>query len=395
MEISAEMKKLFEEFITHVSDGKSGVRDFSKMMQESLLEIDVKTKEQMEEDLNAALDAVCDERRMFDETIARLKERNKIVMQDPKIREKLRQYSHPQSEETREKIRIFMKSRMELERRQFSIVQEWRDSVAFLARRGIVGDHELQWDSYQVIKKELHRQYYGVKKNKGREHRARSLPLEHRLRISESVRVKWADPDYRNKVIESIQTMRKKGPRTFNDKIIDPEFDLILNSLTNLSVGSSNSLVSADSKVGSYNDPLSEEKLKRIKTLRERNTARKGLELETETVGFQFADFKVRACAVSFKEKKKKAMYLEAQNPGCDDPMLGSEPTRDMVISQQAQLEAAQRARILLAEAERAANLAAQALDAAGAHDDSLSNSLLEAWTLLDEANKFILNSKS
>lgn len=48
--------------------------------------------------------------------------------------------------------------------------------------------------------------------------------------------------------------------------------------------------------------------------------------------------------------------------------------------------------RILLAEAERAATLAAQALDAAGAHDESLRDSLLEAWMLLDEANQSILN---
>ena len=46
--------------------------------------------------------------------------------------------------------------------------------------------------------------------------------------------------------------------------------------------------------------------------------------------------------------------------------------------------------RILLAEAE----LAARALEAAGARDESLTRSLLEARTLLDEANKTLSNTQ-
>ncbi|KAH7296049.1 hypothetical protein KP509_26G006800 [Ceratopteris richardii] len=128
------------------------------------------------------------------ETIARLRERNKIVMADPKMRERLRQFSHPQSQETREKIRTFMKSRMEFERRQLTIVQEWKDSVASLARRGILGDDELQWDSYQKLKKELHREYYSSKRQKKKAAAPKSLQMEHRLRISEAIRAKWTDP---------------------------------------------------------------------------------------------------------------------------------------------------------------------------------------------------------
>ncbi|KAI5066314.1 hypothetical protein GOP47_0018938 [Adiantum capillus-veneris] len=324
------------------------------------------------------------------ETIAIMKERNKIIMQDPKIREKLRQYSRPQSQETREKIRIFMKSRMEFERRQLTIVQEWKDSVASMARRGITGDDELEWDSYQVLKKELQREYHAAKKEKGKTHGTKSLELEHRLRISESVRAKWADPEYRNRVVQRIQMTRKKGSRIFKGKIMDKEFDVILNSVTGPLAGSPKSLASLDPKVGTYNDPLSEEKLKKIRRLRERNTTRKESELETELIGFHSADFKV----TSSEEKKEKTMDVKARKPQFDGPMLGSPQVEDMAALQQAQREAAERARILLAEAERAAVLAVQALDAAGGHDECLSDSLLEAWTLLDEANKSISNTK-
>ncbi|MCO5548484.1 hypothetical protein L7F22_001943 [Adiantum nelumboides] len=70
MEIPEEIKRLFEDFITHVSDGKSRVLYFSNMMQVmqgSLLKVEaVKTNKKMKEASNAALDAVCDERGMFD-----------------------------------------------------------------------------------------------------------------------------------------------------------------------------------------------------------------------------------------------------------------------------------------------------------------------------------------
>lgn len=97
------------------------------------------------------------------------------------------------SQETREKLRIFMKARMQFERRQLTIVQQWKDSIAEIARVGILGDDELQWDSYLVLKAELRRQYFSTKRKKKLK-LPRSLPSEQRLKISESIRAKWADP---------------------------------------------------------------------------------------------------------------------------------------------------------------------------------------------------------
>lgn len=296
-------------------------------------------------------------------TIARLRERNKIVMQDPKIREKLRQHSHPQSQETREKLRIFMKSRMQFERKQLTIVQEWKDIISETARVGYTGDNEFQWDSYRILKEELRREYFAeAKKRKKKQSGPRSWTLEQRLRISESVRAKWDDPEYRKKVIESLREKRQKGQgrRRSNKKLSDTEFDSLLNFLTSTpSTGFLDDRVG--SKVGSYNDPLSKEKLEKIKLLRVRNDKQKEQGLQTETRSSQHEGKMIEA----------------AQSMGT-------------TALQQAQREATERARILLAEAERAAILAAQALEAAGARDESLNYSLLEAQILLDEANKSI-----
>lgn len=299
-------------------------------------------------------------------TIARLRERNKIVMQDLKIREKLRQHSHPQSQETREKLRIFMKSRMQFERKQLTIVQEWKDIIAETARVGYMGDNEFQWDSYHILKEELRREYFAeAKKRKKKQSGPRSWTLEQRLRISESVRAKWDDPEYRKKVIESLREKRQKGQgrRRSNKKLSDTQFDSLLNFLTSTpSTGFLDDRVgSSDTKVGSYNDPLSKEKLEKIRLLRVRNDKQKEQGLQTETRSAQHEGKMVEA----------------AQSVG-------------MAALQQAQREATERARILVAEAERVAILAAQALEAAGARDESLNYSLLEAQILLDEANKSI-----
>jgi hypothetical protein len=82
---------------------------------------------------------------------------------------------------------------MEYERKQLTLIQEWKDAIAEIARTGNVGDGELQWDSYTTLKKELRKQHTSSKRKK-KEDVHRSLPLEHRLKISASVRAKWEDP---------------------------------------------------------------------------------------------------------------------------------------------------------------------------------------------------------
>ena len=97
------------------------------------------------------------------------------------------------SPETREKLRVFMRTRMEHERKQLTLIQEWKDVIAENARIGNLGDDELQWDSYTILKEQLRQEHINNKKKK-KERVHRSLPLEQRLKISASVRAKWEDP---------------------------------------------------------------------------------------------------------------------------------------------------------------------------------------------------------
>ncbi|KAH7293901.1 hypothetical protein KP509_28G047200 [Ceratopteris richardii] len=115
----------------------------------------------------------------------------------------------------------------------------------------------------------------------------------------------------------------------------------------------------SEPKLGSYNDPLSSEKLKRIRMLRSQNIVKKETDLETKSADSHFSNFKVA----------------------------------DFEL-EQAQFQARERARILLVEAEQATIIAAQAIDVARTHGESLNNSLLEAWALLDEANRSISKLK-
>lgn len=325
-------------------------------------------------------------------TIALLRERNKIVMQDPKIREKLRQYSRPQSQETREKLRIFMKARMQFERRQLTIVQEWKDFIADIAREGFLGEEELQWDSYLTVKAELRRQYFSSNKKRRKSEKVpRSFTMEQRLKISESVRRKWADPEYRTRVLGSLQYARQRlqGKRKSKVQLLDTEFDDLLNILGSSPAVSSHNQVA---KVGSYNDPLSEEKLEKIKLLRVRSASQKEAEMDREAAGSSTGTTLEHNGGLSHSQKGNeyaRGMAGAATDDGSSP--LESVKMAEVAVLQRAQREAAEKARILLAEAERAATLAAHALDAAGAHDESLRDSLLEAWMLLDEANQSIL----
>ena len=86
-----------------------------------------------------------------------------------------------------------MKSRMEHERKQLTVLQEWKTAIAKTAQIGTSGDDMLWWDSYDNLKEQL-RQEYLKSKRKKKDMVRRSWTLEQRLRLSESVRAKWQDP---------------------------------------------------------------------------------------------------------------------------------------------------------------------------------------------------------
>ncbi|KAH7293900.1 hypothetical protein KP509_28G047100, partial [Ceratopteris richardii] len=177
--------------------------------------------------------------------------------------------------------------------------------------------------------------------------------MEQRLRISEVIRAKWTDLDYRDRVVERLQATKSERQRTLSSRLHDDqEFDLILNSLTR----DSPECPPSEPKLGSYNDPLSSEKLKRIRML--------------------YVD-----------KRGKLAILVDSHS---QSTIYSSTQLTDTEELEQAQFEAKERALILLGEAEQAAIIAVEAIDAARTHGESLKNSLLEALELLDEANRSI-----
>jgi hypothetical protein len=77
--------------------------------------------------------------------------------------------------------------------RQENCVREWAESIAESARKGSGDDVEHEWDSYDLILQEMraarkrHQQQMKKDPSSGKSY-------DHRLKISEAIRAKWADP---------------------------------------------------------------------------------------------------------------------------------------------------------------------------------------------------------
>lgn len=147
------------------------------------------------------------------ETLQRIRERTRIAMQDPKVKLKLVNLGHAQSEETRIKIAVGVREGWQ-RRREKLVVQEkcffeWQNMIAEASRKGFAGEDELQWDSYKILDDQLKLEWLeSVEKRKtmprlkGSKRAPKSL--EQRRKISEAISAKWADPEYRNRVYAAL-----------------------------------------------------------------------------------------------------------------------------------------------------------------------------------------------
>ncbi|KAK4790424.1 hypothetical protein SAY86_017728 [Trapa natans] len=143
------------------------------------------------------------------ETIQRIRERTRLAMQNPKVKMKLVSLGHAQTEETRQKIGVGVRMGWQ-KRREKLMIQEtcyfdWQNLIAEASRRGYAGEMELQWDSYDILNKQLELEWLDsekerktMQKQKGNR-RAPKSP-EQRRKIAEAIAAKWTDPDYREKV---------------------------------------------------------------------------------------------------------------------------------------------------------------------------------------------------
>ncbi|KAJ9190479.1 hypothetical protein P3X46_001677 [Hevea brasiliensis] len=228
------------------------------------------------------------------ETLQRIRERTKLAMQNPKIKMKLAKLGHAQSEETRMKIGAGVRMRWQKHREKMTVqetcVFEWQNLIAEASRRGYLGEEELQWDSYKILREKLEvewvesvEQRKAVHRPKGSK-RAPKSP-EQRRKIAESIAAKWADPAYRERVCSAIakyhgipagaERKPRRRPSTQSKKQ-DPTKKKTRDT-NNLSGSDTTSpiqqLRSQRSKTPLYNDPLAGSKLEMIKNIRAQRAA--------------------------------------------------------------------------------------------------------------------------
>ncbi|XP_057979955.1 uncharacterized protein LOC131165851 [Malania oleifera] len=284
------------------------------------------------------------------ETLQRIRERTKLAMQDPKVKMKLRKLGHFQSKETRTKIGIGVRLGWQ-RRRHKKILQEtcyfeWQNLVAEASRKGAIGEEELQWDSYETLDQMLEKEWLESVEQKKKMLRSKGSnrapkPLEQRRKISEAISAKWADPEYRERVCSALTRYYGKPagagrkPRRRPSGSTQSAWRIPAKKKANDSVHSARSETNSQNHEPKlrrkntlpYKDPLVNSKLKMIKNIRAH-----------------------RASA----EREKSA--------------------------------AVERAKLLIAEAEKAA----KALEIAATRSSLARSSLMEARKLIDEAAQSI-----
>lgn len=76
---------------------------------------------------------------------------------------------------------------------------DWQNLIAETAQKGLLGEEELQWDSYKILDKQLEQQWLqSVEKRKSmpRAKGSKRAPksADQKRKISEAIAAKWADP---------------------------------------------------------------------------------------------------------------------------------------------------------------------------------------------------------
>ncbi|MED6150053.1 hypothetical protein PIB30_118881 [Stylosanthes scabra] len=208
-------------------------------------------------------------------------------MQNPKIKLKLVNSSHPQTTKTREKIGAAVKMTW-ARKRERRVVQEtccleWQNLIAEASRQGYAGQEELQWDSYEVLDEQLKLEWMESVEKRKRMPRPRGSKRapktpEQRRKIAEAIHTKWSDPEYREKVCnaktkyhgtEGSETKPRRRPSVGAER---RKPTLKNDTNTNICVKSRTKIVkqvlSKKSNLPPYKDPLVSSKLAMIKSIR-------------------------------------------------------------------------------------------------------------------------------
>ncbi|KAI3878528.1 hypothetical protein MKX03_023978 [Papaver bracteatum] len=280
------------------------------------------------------------------ETLRRIRERTKIAMQNPKVKMKLVNLGHSQSEETRNKIGVGVRMGWQRRREKLMVQEtccfEWQNLIADASRRGYAGEAELQWESYEVLDEQLKREWLEsieqrrmAPRPKGSKRAPKSL--EQRRKISEAISAKWADPSYRERVCDALNKY--------------------------------------------HGIPEGRERKPRRKPSGDRNAARRKAYSEAES------DAKSRA-----KPKIKKSRAAPYKDPLADSKLEMIRNIRaQRAVTETKKTEAVERAKLLIAEAEKAA----KALEVAATKSPLALASLMETRKLIAEATRSIQAAES
>ncbi|GFP78648.1 hypothetical protein PHJA_000008400 [Phtheirospermum japonicum] len=94
-----------------------------------------------------------------EETRERIRRRTKEALKDPKVRKKMSEAPRALSNQTKAKIRTSLTSlwgtRLKWKRSREKFLQSWAESIVTAAKKGGIGEQELDWDSYDKLKQEI------------------------------------------------------------------------------------------------------------------------------------------------------------------------------------------------------------------------------------------------
>ncbi|XP_010479957.1 PREDICTED: uncharacterized protein LOC104758730 isoform X1 [Camelina sativa] len=232
------------------------------------------------------------------ETLQKIRERTKIAMQDPKIKLKLANLGHAQNKETRMKIgegvRMRWARRKERRKVQETCHFEWQNLIAEAAKEGYTDEETLQWDSYNILDQQNQLEWLesveqrkaarGAKSNR----RAPKSP-EQRRRIAEAIAAKWADPSYRERVCsglakyhgitEGVERRRRRPSGNTEPRKKNPAKKSTRDSETERQ--SQVQVVKVRKrKTPVYKDPMASSKLEMIKSIRAKRVAEESKKMD-------------------------------------------------------------------------------------------------------------------
>ncbi|GAA0148331.1 hypothetical protein LIER_07806 [Lithospermum erythrorhizon] len=93
------------------------------------------------------------------ETCEKIKQKTKEAMSDPKVRKKISECPRSRSEQTKAKIQSSLRKlwgqRLKWKRSREKFLQSWAESIARSAKIGFSDQQELQWNSYDIMEREI------------------------------------------------------------------------------------------------------------------------------------------------------------------------------------------------------------------------------------------------